>query len=234
MKTHKTRGFTLIELLVVIAIIAILAAILFPVFAQARAKARQATCNSNLKQLYTAAMMYANDYDEYYLSCLNGKVDGAWWNARLEPYLQKVQVGPAVKENYPSKVKNTFSCPEVSKARDDTKNPNPSRNDGYLPLSHGHGIQGYSINFQLNKGGSWTPVMVSQVQKPSDLMMFCDGCHIWCDQGAAQNGDYDFRKVTTSATPAASYRHNDGLCAVYCDGHVSWTKELKLMRWYSR
>ena len=58
------RGFTLIELLVVIAIIAILAAILFPVFARAREKARQTTCVSNLKQLGVAMHMYAQDYDE--------------------------------------------------------------------------------------------------------------------------------------------------------------------------
>ncbi|MBC8136149.1 MAG: DUF1559 domain-containing protein [Fibrella sp.] len=60
----KANGFTLIELLVVIAIIAILAAILFPVFAQARQKARQATCVSNLKQIGIASMMYQQDYDE--------------------------------------------------------------------------------------------------------------------------------------------------------------------------
>src|SRR6059058_3980186 len=60
----RRRGFTLIELLVVIAIIAILAAILFPVFAQAREKARQSACLSNCKQMGTAVMMYAQDYDE--------------------------------------------------------------------------------------------------------------------------------------------------------------------------
>src|SRR6476659_6022056 len=61
---RRHRGFTLIELLVVIAIIAILAAILFPVFAQARAKARQSSCLSNLSQLGRAGMMYVQDYDE--------------------------------------------------------------------------------------------------------------------------------------------------------------------------
>jgi prepilin-type N-terminal cleavage/methylation domain-containing protein len=63
---RKSRGFTLIELLVVIAIIAILAAILFPVFARAREAARKATCISNLKQMGTATMMYVQDYDELY------------------------------------------------------------------------------------------------------------------------------------------------------------------------
>ena len=64
MKSRSNAGFTLIELLVVIAIIAILAAILFPVFAQAREKARGASCLSNIKQLTLGMMMYSQDYDE--------------------------------------------------------------------------------------------------------------------------------------------------------------------------
>lgn len=63
---RRTRGFTLIELLVVIAIIAILAAILFPVFALARDAARKATCQSNLKQIAAATLMYAQDYDDLF------------------------------------------------------------------------------------------------------------------------------------------------------------------------
>ncbi|HZO88466.1 MAG TPA: DUF1559 domain-containing protein [Chthonomonadaceae bacterium] len=66
MKRNIAKGFTLIELLVVIAIIAILAAILFPVFAQARERARAISCVSNLKQMGLAAVMYAQDYDENY------------------------------------------------------------------------------------------------------------------------------------------------------------------------
>src|SRR6266550_4116230 len=70
----RRNAFTLIELLVVIAIIAILAAILFPVFAQAREKARQASCLSNMKQLGMSALMYSQDYDERFMLSVPGNV----------------------------------------------------------------------------------------------------------------------------------------------------------------
>jgi prepilin-type N-terminal cleavage/methylation domain-containing protein/prepilin-type processing-associated H-X9-DG protein len=87
---HRSRsGFTLIELLVVIAIIAILAAILFPVFAQARDKARQATCQSNLRQYATATLMYVQDYDETFpmASYLGGTCIATFYWA-VQPYVK--------------------------------------------------------------------------------------------------------------------------------------------------
>src|SRR3989475_4292561 len=87
LRSHR-RGFTLIELLVVIAIIAILAAILFPVFAQAREKARQATCQSNIKQIGTACMMYCQDYDECYPKLEDGSPARMTVANVLDPYIK--------------------------------------------------------------------------------------------------------------------------------------------------
>src|SRR6476619_7472770 len=89
-RTAVIRGFTLIELLVVIAIIAILAAILFPVFAQAREAARKTTCISNNRQISTAVMMYVQDYDETMVPFFRpaGGPTGAriGWSGLVQPY----------------------------------------------------------------------------------------------------------------------------------------------------
>ena len=86
--TNRRRAFTLIELLIVIAIIAILAAILFPVFAAARENARATTCANNLKQLGLAFTQYAQDYDETYPIDVSG-VNGVWigWDTLVSPYV---------------------------------------------------------------------------------------------------------------------------------------------------
>jgi len=120
----ETKGFTLIELLVVIAIIAILAAILFPVFAQAREKARQTTCLSNMKQIGLALRMYTDDNDEQMPISVNYP-DG-WWSTRtwplaLNPYMKSYKM---------------FNCP--SRAR-------KYNSEGDLQSVYGH----YALNPRL-------------------------------------------------------------------------------------
>ncbi|MCW3059873.1 MAG: prepilin-type N-terminal cleavage/methylation domain-containing protein [Capsulimonas sp.] len=110
MKHHK--GFTLIELLVVIAIIAILAAILFPVFAKAREKARQISCLSNQKQLGLSVLQYVQDNDETFMACDNGN-GGHGWASRVMPYIKSVGM---------------MKCPD-----DSTTSP-----DARVPISYGY------------------------------------------------------------------------------------------------
>lgn len=97
MSCVRREGFTLIELLVVIAIIGILAAILFPVFSRAREKARQASCQSNLKQMGSAIFMYIQDYDERLPAGsrnvpINGQIVGVRWMHQIAPYVKNTQI----------------------------------------------------------------------------------------------------------------------------------------------
>lgn len=123
----KQRGFTLIELLVVIAIIAILAAILFPVFAQARAKARQTSCTSNVKQLSLGVMMYLQDYDETFPYWNWGDSYGggsktpnhfeSFWANAIYPYVKNGQVYACPSSNDQSTVRQNLLWAWLSKAQ---------------------------------------------------------------------------------------------------------------------
>jgi len=190
------RAFTLIELLVVIAIIAILAAILFPVFAQARATARKAVCLSNLKQMGLAHIMYTNDYDENFAPArvINdafpyppaasthayGENLASWKNLVL-PYVKN---------------QNIFSCPDQAAAFSKIYHPNPFNGwagywskmdytwvdcnstspwftgDPYCVLAGGNFfLRGYTYNFMFDMEARYgsTPVgyaMMSQASMP--------------------------------------------------------------------
>jgi prepilin-type N-terminal cleavage/methylation domain-containing protein len=111
MRVGRLRGFTLIELLVVISIIAILAAILFPVFAQARSLARLTTCSSNLRQLGLAHRLYAQDYDEQLFPA---------------PTLYNPQLGLALALSPYVKNQGIFYCPSASSSVDPSIAPTPA------------------------------------------------------------------------------------------------------------
>ena len=111
----RLRGFTLIELLVVIASIAILAAILFPVFAKAREKARQSSCGSNVKQIAVGQTMYVQDYDETFPDAYGGSNASPWtsvWGAWLTRYAGTQKFDPTLGAIY-SYTKNSqlYLCP---------------------------------------------------------------------------------------------------------------------------
>jgi len=205
------RGFTLIELLVVIAIIAILAAILFPVFAKAREKARQSSCLSNVKQIMLAILGYAQDFDE--ILPVNARPGGAYgwvpWNAAIAPYIKNAQifVCPSHKYNHCS---TAGRWAYVTWAN-------------YWPISYGWNT--------WNGGGSanalpWDPYYTPQgqslgwVKRPAEVIMIGD--HTNCYQFYWTTGNY----VDTWNASTARI-HNDGGNFAFVDGHAKWLKELK-------
>ncbi len=214
------RGFTLIELLVVIAIIAILAAILFPVFARAREKARQTSCLSNVKELALGTLMYAQDYDEMY---------PAWDRDLVEFVTSPAYPGRAIMPY----VKNLgiYTCPSggdpPSGMTDD-----PATWNTY----HGFHYPGPSRSY------AWTDYIFSglpgtkmaRIQYPAGTIMLGDAAHMWggagafifanscCDGQGTTGAPLDGLLSDGTPTPDDYSRHNGGENYGFLDGHAKW------------
>lgn len=209
---RRSRGFTLIELLVVIAIIAILAAILFPVFAKAREKARQSSCLNNLKQISLGMIQYTQDYDEKFSIFSSGYIPGATthgvnpvvpgspdfnfvpgygyqdtWPNKIYPYIKNVQV---------------FRCPSASATT-------------CFGVDYGMPYSGYrsgSPNVVIPTFNQLPPPSLGTFTRPAETMMITEKY--------AGNPQY----VLNGAYYACSPRHNEGGNIAFVDGHTKWMK----------
>ena len=197
---RNERGFTLIELLVVIAIIAILAAILFPVFARAREKARQTSCLSNMKQLSLAQLMYAQDYDE----TLTGRM---MWARLVEPYVKNRQI---------------FGCPGWGNPVDLTVKAYCQTQYGAYPMLYG--IKGGYCLACGTVGSAGRPL--SKVTMPAESVWLYESNPSTSTTSASGCTYHSNPSCTCAgeAGPIPAGRHNDGCNAAFLDGHSKWAK----------
>jgi len=183
-RSGRRSAFTLIELLVVIAIIAILAAILFPVFAQAREKARQTSCLSNFKQAALGIMMYTQDYDEMMVMADSGGIGLPGWGFGRPDYVWPELVQPYVK-NW-----QIFRCPSDPHARDSDLSHDPNTDKLIGPSDPNYYYawgerSDAGINYvfltpwivKLVPGGTYVgsqPTSIAAINQPAGTMMFLD------------------------------------------------------------
>jgi prepilin-type N-terminal cleavage/methylation domain-containing protein/prepilin-type processing-associated H-X9-DG protein len=233
----RRRGFTLIELLVVIAIIAILAAILFPVFAQAREAARKTSCSSNIRQLGTAFQMYVQDFDETYpQASYTGAAgqtspdnSGAFrWPWQVLPYVKNMQLFRC-----PSESAN-FADPTCGGGCLDPANPfygylwglfpNYGYNWGYLAPDPNASMPGGGAS------GNSRGLGLAAVSAPADTVMLADS--IWTPGGSPTQTKGGYMLIYppnqwAGSPPLNGFsfgrawpRHQQKANVVFADGHV--------------
>jgi prepilin-type N-terminal cleavage/methylation domain-containing protein len=241
-RNQVVPGFTLIELLVVIAIIAILAGILFPVFAQAREKARGATCLSHAKQIGLGLMMYAQDYDEILMPWFqrtgmpaNGtrRDDTNYWTDLIQPYAKN---GERVRLTNPNgePPRGMFVCPsfnvtEFLKQANMPDCDGPGALDAWMPARHY--FAHYGIGFgRAARGGKCTqedpwyffagndirylPLMaMAEVNRVAETVIVTDGF-----TGIIKNST----GVGTTCGCEAANTHQGGGTHIFVDGHAKW------------
>ncbi len=250
----KRNAFTLIELLVVIAIIAILAAILFPVFAQAREKARQATCLSHEKQIGLGIHMYAQDYDEtlppsrfrwdYTVPPGYTSRNHTPWSVIVMPYIKNVGVFGCPSNPYKS-TKDATNWPWCTTAKvnpDGTKVDTDQRtlvsnggHEGYTPGAPGTASGVMSVNWGASLAALERPAGIALMIERYEGRTVCEalGVHFMGGDFVVMPSVAGF-DVAVLYEPAwwnydpnvntEKYYHMGGMNLVFADGHAKWTR----------
>jgi prepilin-type N-terminal cleavage/methylation domain-containing protein/prepilin-type processing-associated H-X9-DG protein len=212
--THLTKrpGFTLIEILVVIAIIAILAAILFPVFARARENARRASCASNMKQLALSTLMYVQDYDSSLPIDKSGESLSIF--DPLMAYIKNGQVR---------------FCPSAPAYANPASTSTYAQQYGY-PMYSDSVAKGYAVTTvlvgQSSGAGVPKPVLLDSIPHPSRTCMLGETVFSSPTNTNYANKGWGFPYFyVKSGADLIGERHFDGSNYAYLDGHVKWVKK---------
>lgn len=246
----KRAGFTLIELLIVIAIIAILAALLFPVFAKAREKGRQIACISNERQIGLALLQYVDDYDESYIPYFTGlnpvtkkySDPRMYWPQIISPYIKPAKGSGYFGQALVADLSPVFVCPDA---------PNDQAADKAWGLgdADSYGINDDIVNWIAPAGVPATdvPATLAAVQEPSNTLLLCEtydtnengklpgqalaesvfDSHVYGAVGSTAGRHMASYSKTQVAQPADP----NALNAVYfCDGHVKMIHVSSLLK----